>query len=197
MPIQLDEPRAPGHPVVKRQAIGETFTGAIVKFETRNVLKDGQPVTKPDGKTRQELVVTCVTMPGTNASATIKGEGGVAQPGDVVRMILRGGGFGDWINAKGALGGPLNVGDVVTQTTDHAQVYDANGKPEGGPITDQATADQVPRNKSLGFYGPLTIRRSTPADAQWVTAAEAAYHAERDRVQLSDDDGGDAPSPWG
>lgn len=75
MPITLDEPQGPRIPVMKRQRIGDTVTGAVVRTVQRDVLKDGAPVPKdpgnPDGKKRQELVVTIVTLPGTTMPAGI------------------------------------------------------------------------------------------------------------------------------
>lgn len=193
MPIQIEEPRVPGHPVVKRQAIGETFVGALVAQEQRPVqkVKDGvaTPVLKPDGKPRQEQVLTLVAMPGTTAQAGIGDTTNIPNPGDLVRIILRGGGFADWLDAKKALGRPLNVGDIVEQNVTFAQVYDANGNAEGAKLTTQAQAAAVPRAKSLGFYGPITLRGPQAADMEWVAKAEAAYMAARQQSapQLDED----------
>lgn len=180
MPITLDEPTGPRIPVMKRQRIGDTVVGAVVRTVQRDVLKDGQPVLKDNGKPRQELVVTIVAMPGTTMPAGIGTDSPAAVPaaGDVCRMILRGASFGDWIEAKNGLGGQLQVGDIVTQTLDHAQRYDANGGKSGAQITTQAELDAVPRGQSVGVYGPLTLRRATPAEAQWVQAAEREYLAQ-------------------
>jgi hypothetical protein len=179
MPITIEEPRAAGVPVVKRTAIGETFNGAIIGVASRDRMKRGEdgvsrPMLKPDGKARQELVVHCVTMPGTTAPAGLGDESGVPAPGDVVRLILKGKAYGDWIEAKKALGRGINVGDTVITVTDTAQVYDANGEPSGKAITTQAELDAVPRGRSVGVYGPLTLAAADPA---WIAAAEAAYHA--------------------
>lgn len=189
MAITLDEPKAPGLPVVKRTTIGQRFAGALVEQHQRDVLKKGERVLKPDGKPRQELVLTLVVMPGTTTPATISGEGGVPAPGELVRVILRGAGFGEWIEAR-KHHGELQVGDVVEQSVEYAQVYDADGNAVGGKITDQATADRVPRGQSLGFYGPTTLRRATATEASWVTAAEAAYHERKQRIAVD-------PTPYG
>jgi len=174
MPITLDEPRGPGTPVVKRTALGQTLVGALVKTQQRDVLKDSQPVLKDNGKARQELVVTLLVMPGTTAPAGIGDTVASPDAGDTVRLILRGKSFADWLEAKRGLGRGLQVGDVVEQTTDHGQVYSASGTVEGPKLTTQAQVDAVPRSKSLGIYGPLSIRPATPGAALWVTAAEAA-----------------------
>ena len=183
MPITLDEPTGPRIPVMKRQRIGDTVTGAVVRTEQRDAMKDGAPVPKdvsnPDGKKRQELVVTIVVLPGTTMPAGIGQDNPatVPTPGEVCRMILRGASFGQWIEAKNALG-QLQVGDIVTQTLDHAQVYNAQGAPAGGKLTTQAEVDAVPRGQSVGVYGPLALRRALPAEAQYVQLAEAEYLAQ-------------------
>lgn len=177
MPITLDTPTGERYPVLRRRRLGETFIGAICKLpEQRDVLKDGQPVLKDNGKPRKELVVTMVTMPGTTMGAGLGDTESVPAPGDIVRVILKGGGFGAWIEADNSLK-PRQVGDVVTLTSAYGQAYDASGRPLGGRIEDQDSIDRVPRTQALGIYGPLTIRRATPAEQSWVQAAEAAYHA--------------------
>ena len=181
MPIDLnDDVQRTSTPVVKRQRIGDKFVGAIVKFDQRDVMKKNEktgllePSLKPNGKAKQELVVTCVTMPNTTSPAGIGDTNGVPKPGDIVRLILRGGAFGDWIEArKTHRNGGLRVGDVVVQTVEFAQCYDAGGSPKGPKITDQAVADDVPRNTAIGFYGPLSLHE--PKDDEWVAKAEAAY----------------------
>lgn len=176
MPISLndDAPRI-STPVVKRQKIGEKFVGAVVRVEQRDVLKDGEKVLKANGKPRQELVVHCLAMPSTTAVAGIGDTIGVPEPGAELRLILRGGAFGDWIEArKTHRNGHLNVGDVVVQVVEFAQAYDANGGIKGGRLTDQAAIDALPRQTTIGFYGPLSLHE--PKDQQWVAAAEAAYH---------------------
>ena len=190
MPITLDDPRAPGEPVVKRTAIGETFVGAIVAKRQRDVKKDGAVVLKENGKPRQELVVHLVTMPGTTAPAGIGEHTDVPAPGDVVRLILRGGGFGDWIEATKGLGRGIQVGDVVEQTTTHGQVYDAAGNVSGPKLTKQDQIDAAIRaRKTVGVYGSLTVRGPEVADAEWVTKAEAAYHARQQATAIALDDG--------
>lgn len=192
MPIDLnDDVQRTSTPVVKRQKIGDKFVGAIVRFEQRDVMKKNpatdtlEPSLKPNGKPRQELVVTCVTMPKTTSMAGIGDLTKVPEPGDIVRLILRGGAFGDWIEArKSHRNGGLRVGDVVVQTVEFAQCYDAGGSPKGNKITDQATADAVPRGTTVGFYGPLTLHEPKPDGAEWVAKAEEAYR-EANAIQLA------------
>lgn len=186
MAIQLEEDRKPGLPVVKRTALGQVFNGAVVRVEQRDRMKRddaGQmvPVLKPSGKARQELVVTCIALPGTTAPVGLGDDEYVPAEGNLCRLILKGKAFGDWIEHKGLLGRGVQVGDVVTQTTDRAQVYDAHGNPSGGEITDQAALDAVPRGRSVGIYGPLTLRPAKEG-SEWITKAEAAYHSLRDPI---------------
>jgi hypothetical protein len=180
MAIIIDEPQAPGIPVVKRQALGETIVGAIVDQKSRDIKKlvDGvlQSVLKPNGKARQEMVLTAVAMPGTTMTAGIGDTTAPVTPGDMVRIILRGKSFADWLDAKKGLGRGVQVGDVVSQTTDHGQAYDANGSIEGPKLTTKAQIDAVPRAKTLGIYGPITLRPPATSEAEWVVKAEAAWH---------------------
>jgi hypothetical protein len=178
--IILDEPAKARYPVLKNRRFGEECSLALVKFESRDVLKTNEatgellPVLKPNGKAKQELVLTGVVVSSTMI-AGIGDEEGVPAPGDIVRKILRGRSFGEWIEYSRALR-PRQVGDIVTFSSTTAVVYDANGKPTQ-EITDQATLDAVPRGRSVGVYGPLTIRRATDADAAWVQKAIEAHHA--------------------
>jgi hypothetical protein len=185
MAIELDDgARKQGTPVVKRTKIGEKFLGAIVEAKWRDVQKMDEitrvsaPVLKPNGKPKQEMVVVCVSMPGTTALAGIGDEVGVPEPGDVVRVIVRGKQAGDWIDGKKAhRNNKLIVGDILRTVVELAQCYDANGSPKGNAITDQATADAVPRSTTMGYYGPLTLHVPTAEHAQWVDAAEKAHRA--------------------
>lgn len=187
MGISLEEERKPGLPVVKRTALGQTFNGAVVRVQQRDRQKKDEvtgemmPILKPGGKARQELVVTCLTLPGTTAPVGLGDDEHIAGEAELVRLILKGKAFGDWIESKAALGRPVQVGDIVCQMTDRAQVYDAKGNPSGAEITDQATVDAVPRGRTIGIYGPITLR--APKDgSEWVARAEEAYHALREPV---------------
>jgi hypothetical protein len=205
MAIQLEGERKAALPVVKRTALGQTFHGAIVKVEQRDRLRkdevSGQmvPVLKASGKARQELVVTCLTLPGTTAPVGLGEDEHVPEPENLVRLILKGKAFSEWIETKAALGRVVQVGDVITQVTDRAQVYDAQGNPSGTEITDQASLNSVPRGRSVGIYGPITVR--APKDGSpWVTKAETAYHslaepiaAEPDRTPEPPDDSDEPP----
>lgn len=191
MTITLEEAGTTRTPVLRRKRIGEEFVGALVRTTQRDVLKrddatgTDRPVLKANGKPRQELVVTLVTISSTMA-AGLGEEVAVPEPGDIVRSILKGGGFGQWIEANGLLK-PRQVGDIVTLTSEWGQAYDAHGAPTGDKLTTQAQLDAVPRERSLGVYGSVAIRRATPAETEWVSAAETAYHDAQPVVVLDDD----------
>jgi hypothetical protein len=181
--IVLEEPRTGGYPVVKRTELGQTFRGAVIKSESRDRLKrgdDGQmyPIVKPNGKHAQEMVVTCLALPGTTAPAGIGEEESVPEPGDIVRLILKGKAFGDWIESKRGLpNGTVAVGDVVSQTTTSAQVYDAQGNASGPEIVNQEAVVQAKmRGRSVGIYGPLTLCIPDD-DSEWTDRAVAAYRS--------------------
>lgn len=171
MPVAEPQAGAARFPVVRRAAIGERFIGAYISHKSRDVLKDGNPVLKANGKHQQELVIHALVMPGT--TATVGNAENFAAPavGDVVRLIVKGRSFAQWIECMDKLKGVQRAGDVVEMTIDQAQQYDANGAPKGQPITDQAAALAVPRGVSLGFYGPLVLRACTPAEMEWITKA--------------------------
>jgi hypothetical protein len=196
MPIELEEERKPSTPVVKRTALGQKFNGAVLRVDQRDRLKKNdttgrmEPILKSDGKARQELVVTCLTLPGTTAPAGIGEVESVPEPEDIVRLILKGKAFGDWIEAKNNLGRGIQVGDIVTQITDRAQVYDAQGNPSGPELTTQEQVEGVPRTRSVGIYGPVTLRPAKEG-SEWITKAETAYHSLRQPILV--DGAGDRP----
>ena len=182
--ITLEEPRVGGYPVVKRTALGQVFNGAILETKARDRQKPNpatgvmEVIIKPsNGKPAQEMVVTCMTLPGTTAPAGLGEEMNVPEPGEIVRLILKGKAFGDYIEAKKGLpDSTVAVGDIISQTTQLAQVYDQNGQPTGGEITDQAAIDQArQRGRSVGIYGPLVVR--APKDgSEWLDKAVEKYH---------------------
>ena len=189
MAINLDTQRTPGLPVVKRTTIGEVLNSMIVRRQQRDVLKDGDKVINPrTGRPKQELVMTVMVLEGTTAPAGIKDSVGVPAPGDLVRVIFRGKSFADFIQEANNLG-QLQVGDVLTQVTDSAQAYDANGNSTGKPLTTQEEVDvALRRRQTVGVYGQLSLRRATAAEAAWVAKAEAAYHATSEAIPVDLDE---------
>lgn len=190
MSIELQDSGVSSTPVIKAQRIGETARVALVRWEQRKMMKEGAEVLNPrTGKPRNELVIHGLALPGFTALAGIGDRQEVPAPGEPVRFILRGKGYGQWIDArKTHRGGKLCVGDVVSRTIDHAQAYNADGSPKAGQIKTQEEADKLPRSTTVGFYGELQL--STPDDEAWVQRAEAAYKAWQDtqRTELADDD---------
>ena len=191
MSIELqDNINSTSTPVIKAQKIGEVARVALVRWEQRAMLKDGAEVINArTGKPRNELIIHGLALPGFTALVGKGDQQDVPEPGTPCRFILRGKGFGQWIDARKAhRSGKLCVGDVVSRVIDHAQAYDASGAPKGGRITSQAEADKLPRSTTIGFYGELTLEQ--PSDEGWVGKAEQAYKTWQDsqRTALPDED---------
>jgi len=183
----------PRTPVLKRTAIGQRFVGALVDSHQRDILKDGKPVLKENGKARQELVISLVAIEST-MPAGLGEDVDVPEPGAVVRAILKGKSFGDWIEATGSLKPKRRVGDVYTLTTESAIVYDEGGKPTK-TLTTQAEVDAVPRGRTVGIYGPLTVRRATAEEDRWTELAQAEYRAAT-AINLDGADNGAPDDPF-
>lgn len=216
MAIELDKQRTPGAPVLKRSRIGEQFNGGLIRFDQRNMLDDdGKPIPKGDtGKYRQELVVHLMTLEST-MSAGLGGELNVPARGEIVRIILKGGGFSQWIDAKNAfdndnrdLGRGLSVGDIITIDSTHAIRYKSTGDhADLGTFKDQAEVDDYLQNnaayrsraESLGWRGNLVMQPAPPEAAGFVVECETAYHEiERQGIQLEEPAGpfdGEAAAP--
>lgn len=189
MAIELQETARASYPVLRHQRIGELAQLAIIKSEQRDRLRK-DPVSNalvkiPNGinrdggpKFRQELVVHCIAMPGSTMQVKAGDDFVTPAPGDRVRVILKGKGFGEWIEAKKAhRGGKMLVGDVLLLSTQWAQRYDQDGNPKGEKLTSQADVDRIPRGTTVGLYGPIELSNGT--DTRWIEAAEAAYMADQ------------------
>lgn len=190
MAIELnDQSPAVGTPVLRQQRIGEMAAIAIIRTEQRDRLRRNPTTNQmeriPNGvdrnnqpKFKQEMVIHGIALPGTTMEAGIGDVRGVPAPGDRCRVILKAKGFGDWIESRRHhRGGKLNVGDVLTLITEHAQQYDQSGNPKGPKLTDQAAADATPRGVTIGFYGPMALQPG--GDPAWIEAAENAYRADQ------------------
>ncbi len=176
MPIAQDQVGTARYPVVRRAAIGEKFIGAYITHKSRPILKDGKEViNQSTGKPRHEMIVHALVMPGNTATVGNAEDFHTPEPGDVVRLILKGKSFGQWIDGLNAMKGVERAGDIIEQTIDRAQTYDSNGAPKGAEILTQEEANKVPRGVTLGFYGAITLRAATAAEMEWVTKADAAH----------------------
>ncbi len=211
MAIELNDGARSAAPVIRLQRLGEIAQLAVVRTEQRDRLRKnlttGEMEPIPNGKDRngnpkvkQEIVIHCVAMPSTTMEAKLGDEAAVPTPGERVRVILKAKGFGDWIEArKQHRRGKLNVGDVLTLETRWAQQYDQDGNPKGTKIETQAEADAVPRNVTVGFYGPVRLAEGT--SPQWIEAAEQAYRddqsAERQQRAIPLDAGDDFADEFG
>jgi len=142
---------------------------------------------KPNGKPSQELVLTLLTLKSTMPVGKIDDQR-LPDEGEVVRVILKGKAYGDWIDASKELDARPGVGYIVEMDTTVAQAYDENGTPTGPEMHTQAEADLVPRGRSLGYYGGLTIRVPVGADeVAWDTKA-CAFYNDSERPQVVDHD---------
>ncbi len=209
MPIELTDNARASYPVLRHQRIGELAQLAIIRTEQRDQLKRNDKTkqlekiasgVRADGTTkfRQELVIHAIALPGTTMQFKVGDEFVTPQAGDRLRLILKGLGFGRFIEArKSHRGGKLNVGDVLITGTDQAQCYDQYGAPKGQPIKTQAEADSVPRSTTIGFYGPIEL--AEPTDPAWVEAAEQAFLADQraeQQAKAMPADGGDSSRSW-
>lgn len=207
MPIELDKPQGGGAPVIKRKVIGEEFVGGLIRFDNRDQQDDnGNPIPKldyktgqPTGKNKQELVVHLLTLNST-MQAGLGQENMVPERGQVVRLILKGGGYGQWIDSLKAfyadnpdLGRGFSVGDLVGLGTDEAIRYRSMGDhAELGKMTAQAEVndyfagrDPQDRSESVGFRGPLGMQPATDA-AFTVECEQAYYELEKQGIQLDE-----------
>ncbi len=189
-PIDLEENEGGNlPPIMRRQVLGQTAVLAFAGKEARDQRdQEGNPVphaTKP-GKIAQELVLTAVVMPGTTMIAGKGDDEWVPEPGDVVRTIFKGKAYGEWIEATNALSPKYRIGDVIEQTLDSAVVYAGKGD-TGKPLADQAAVVAAKmKGKTVGIYGPVTVRRATDAEDPWVEKAEDAYR-EGKAIDLPDE----------
>ncbi len=184
MPIELNDPNARvSTPVLKHRRIGETCAAMLLDTpEQRDQLKENpatkqmEPIPNGRGGNKKELVVRLLYVAG-DMTAGPETEPVTPQPGDEVRLILKGKSYGEWIDADKALPG-RRVGDIITISTTHGQTYDANGRATQ-VLNTQAEVDAVPRGVIMGLYGPLGIRRALPEEAAWVTKAEEIHMASK------------------
>lgn len=186
MAIELTTPGGKAHhPVLRHKVIGETFTGMLIgnPVQRDQLDKDGAPKLKDNGRPRQELVITLMTVASTMTCGS-KDDNHVPQPGEIVRDILKGKAYGTWIDAEKAVGG-IQVGDVYSINTTNGQAYDQNGQAYGPVLSTQAEVEaQLLNGSTVGRYGDLTLRRATTEEQPQVAAAEAAYHANQTVIAL-------------
>ena len=164
--------------VLKRSVINEEFRGVVVDLEQRDLLKDGERVMNAKGKPRQELVVHMLVMSST-MPVSLKGEQHTPEADEPVRAILKGGAFGQWIDAaKNLPGGQVNVGDLVWMNSTHAETYDISGRKIGQYSTQAEIEEHFRARKTgtVGMRGDLKLHRDDVKYAEWVAKAEQAWH---------------------
>jgi len=177
-----EDTRAQLPPIIKREKLGDRYKIAIVKYEARDKRKKddatGEYVTvlKANGRPKQEMVVTGLVMPGTTCRAGLGDYNQVPEPGDLVRIILGGGAFGHWIDARKTHrnGGPLHHGDIIKDSLTFAQEWTMDSGKKGPEMTSQEQVDAVYRERpraSIGIYGKLQLVEGEP---EWGARCEAA-----------------------
>lgn len=206
MAIDLNEPKRASYPVIRHSRIGELAQLAIIRLEQRDRMTTNQLTnqleripngSRPDGslKFKQELVIHCLTLPGTDMTVKQGDDFVVPAAGSRVRVILKGKGFGDWIEArKSHRNGNLSVGDLLILSTQWAQKYDQAGAPKGPKVTDQAEVNAIPRGVTVGLYGPIEL--APGADPAWISKAEEAYVADQQAERAAAAIPAAAPLDW-
>lgn len=175
MRIPIESERPTGTPILRRRKIGERYRGAVIDYEQREQRDaDGVTRTKPDGRTAKELIVHLLTIRSTMPVGRRDDEWAPGE-NEQVRMILKGGGWGKWIEASKLVDGGVCRGDIVDLATTHAEFYNGAG-PAVGKSTDEVEIDQARRKgRTIGYRGDLTITAGT--DEATIAACNAAYEA--------------------
>lgn len=188
-PIALGDGVREGIPPLKRTTIGERYRGMVVRIQKRDVIKDGEKVMNKAGKPSQEIVVTMLTMKSTMV-AGFKDETATPEPGDLVRLIERGGGYALWIEATRALGKRgVIVGDVVEIGTDKAILFDSSAP--YGAVAEYTTQDQVNQRRltgkpgAIGMRGTIAVRQPYVDEVEFVKKAKAA-HAQLSGIEATE-----------
>lgn len=116
MPIKLDEERTV-YPANKFNQIGDHITVAVIRTETLPLIPYGstEPLKGKDGKPRTQNRVTGLVI---DSTCTIKGGDSPrpAVPGEIVSLYIKGLSRWVFVEAKKALDGGLQVGDVLRWT---------------------------------------------------------------------------------
>ena len=175
MRIPIESERPTGTPILRRRKIGERYRGAVIHYEQREQRNaEGVTRTKPDGKTARELVVHLLTIRSTMPVGRRDDEWTPGE-GEQVRLILKGGAWGQWIEAGKLVDGGVCRGDILDLTTTYAEFYNGAG-PIVGKSTDENEIDQARRKgRTIGYRGDLTITAGT--DEATIAACNSAYEA--------------------
>jgi len=212
MPIELDT-GGELPPIAKYIALGQEVRGGIVGIHKRQRTKynpldpeDREPIFKKNGKPSYELLVTIKTTEGTTAVTGKQGEEVPIVVGSLVRMIHKGGGFGNYIDASKALmkvaGRNVSVGDLYHGWCSDVTIYKNGSKIVEG-VTDPEIVEKALEKDpkiDLGFYSSIEI--DPPSDPEFLAECERLYHqaqaSERIVLDASDyDDDDDYSGPSG
>lgn len=187
MAITLDEPRS-STPVLGTRGIGQTAVGMVVDKETRGRLdREGKPIMNSRGKPAQEEVLTIMVM-GENTGTLSGGDLNddfEPEVGSIARLIVKGLNFGKLIDARKAVGGNTQVGDVVSMRAASATIWRGQGDIAQSGVTDEATIGKArAKGLSVGWDVEVGYRRASPSEKALVDRAEALHMERRRAIEL-------------
>lgn len=193
MAIDLDTAQTSNlPPIIGARGIGQTVIGMVIDKQVRkSINKDGSPKLNSKGNPASEEVLTIVVMDGTDGVVSGKDLDPDWTPdvGSVARMIFGGRPFGQLIDARKAVGGTTQVGDVVTVKAETAVIWRGRGDIAVPSTTDPNQIAQArAKNLTIGWNLSVEYRRALPAEAGLVAQAEQLHVKRRDAVQLDDPD---------
>jgi hypothetical protein len=172
---RIEAERPAGTPILRRRKIGDRFRGAIVHYETRDQRDEkGGPRLKADGRTAKELVVHLLTIRSTMPVGRSDDEW-TPDEGTICRLILKGGAWGQWIDASKTVDGGVCRGDLLEHGTTHADFFKGAGAPVGRG-EDESEIDTARRKGwTVGYRGSLTI--TAGSDQALTDRCNAAYQS--------------------
>jgi len=163
--------RQPGIPFIKvTRHIGQRIVGGLVDEEMRQQQKwvNGKAEGlrfKDDGKPAWELVLTLLVMPGSSAVVVDRDSGDdvPVEAGQLVRVIISGFKWGQYIEARNALGKDNNprTGDLFAQTFKTCSIDNGRGGREVLVTQEQVNAAKL-ADKVVGKDAEILVRRPGP-----------------------------------
>jgi hypothetical protein len=199
--MAIAEPTTSASPFAKFANHGEKLVGAYGGRLTRQQqnFDTKQPMFKPDGSPLKEEVIWLVVMPGTTAVIGDLSSPSTLNPGDEVRFAVAGYKWGQLIDqiknlpaGGGIKAGQRASGDVIeitlsgwsAETKNPTAAQAAGFTVIDGRIVLRSQEDKdryvLAQSKNGGNTNPakdytITVRRPTPADAEWEGKADALF----------------------
>ena len=163
-------PKGPSIPIVKFRTMGQRIVGGLVDEEMRqqqnwrNGKAEGLKF-KDDGKPARELILTLVTMPGSSAVVVDRDSGDdvPVEAGQLVRVIISGFKWGQYIEARNALGKDNNprTGDLFCQTFTKSSIDNGRGGRDTLTTQEEINAAKL-ADKVVGKDMEILVRRPGP-----------------------------------